>query len=110
MDFGNAALLVGAVFLAVTFVFAMIPDTMEENRRLRILIVVVLGQLITIVVANSDWGVKQVVDGLALRDMNAWSLGIVGLSVAGLAALANKLITAIPSIGQNQPGDPEPPA
>jgi hypothetical protein len=102
MDFGNAVLLVGAVFLAVTFVFAMIPDAWENNRQLRILIVLAVGQIITVVVANSDWGAKQIVDGLALENMNGPSLFIVGLSVAGLAAIANRLIEfSIPSIGES---------
>lgn len=109
MDFGNAALLVGAVFLAVAFVFAMIPDRFEQNRQLRILIVLAVGQILTNVVAHSDWGTKQIVDGIALKNMNGSSIAIVGLAVAGLAAIANKLITyAIPNIGENQPRPPNP--
>ena len=108
MDFGNAVLLAFATFLTVTFAFALMPDSWENNRQARILTVIIVGQLITIVCANSDWGVKQVVDGIALKDMNAWSLGLVGLGIAGLAAVGNKLITfALPNMGQNLPAPPQ---
>jgi len=99
VDFGNALLLVSTVFLVVEFVARLFPTI---TAREKVIAAIVAGQAATIVVANSDWGAKQVVDGLALDKMNGASLVIVGLAVAGLATIGKQALTAVTNIGENK--------
>jgi hypothetical protein len=100
MDFGNAALLASTVFLIVELVGRIFPAL---GGREKIIVAFLAGQLSTFLVAQSDWGSKQIVDGIALDSMNWYSLAIVGLALAGLAVIGKQVIGSIANIGENQP-------
>lgn len=98
MDFGSSALLVATVFLVVEFVSRIFPTL---GPREKVIAALIVGQASTEIVAHSDWGVKQVIDGIALNSMNTGSLILVGLAVAGLATIGKQALTAVTNIGEN---------
>lgn len=102
MDFGNAALLAATVFVIVEQLKLLFPEQMA-NPRILALAILVSSQLVPNLVAHSDWGVKQIVDGIPLTTMNQVALILVGLSLAGLAGIGYKLASGIGSIGNSEP-------
>lgn len=103
MDFGNAALLVATVFLVVELVNQIVPNLTGQ---IKVLIAIVAGQASAISVANSDWGVKQVIDDIRLDQMNGFSLFLVGLALAGVAVVAKQGLKAVANIGENRSETP----
>lgn len=103
MDFGNALLLVAMVFLVVELANQLIPNL---EGRWKVIVALVVGQVLAEVVANSDWGSRQVIDGLRLDRMNALSLVLVGLALAGLAVGFKQGFKAIANIGENRSATP----
>lgn len=102
MDFGNAALLAATVFLIVEQLKLLFPAQMK-NARVLAGAILLTSQVVPILVAHSDWGPKQVVDGIPLSTMGQGALILVGLSLAGLAGVGYKLTAGIGSIGNSEP-------
>lgn len=100
MDFGQATLLAATLFALIELTKLVLPDL--SKRQLAVAIIVWC-QLVPRGVAHSDWGAKQIIDGLRLDSMNEFSLAIVGVALAGLAAIAYKLVAGIPNIGELLP-------
>lgn len=97
--FASAALLSTAVIILCSLVFAI----GDLPKWAKILVVIVAGQAVTALVANSDFGASQKVLDHTLDTLNEPGQIVVGLVLAGFAAMLYKLIdTAIPNIGQNQ--------
>lgn len=106
MDFGNATLLTFVLVALVEIIKLCVPITFERWQMG--LLLLAAGQVDVALVAHSDWGVKQVIDGFPLNTMNAGSLALVGLALTAFGLLTYKLIDkAIPNIGQNLPPDPQ---
>lgn len=103
MDFGNAILLVSSVFLVVELANQLIPGL---EGRWKVLAAIVAGQGSAVAVANSDWGVKQVIDGIALDTMNGFSLVLVGLALSGLAVGLKQVLKSVANIGENRSETP----
>lgn len=104
MDFGNAAMLTFTVFVLVELINQLFPGL---EGRWKVIAALAAGQTTAISVANSDWGVKQVIDGIRLDMMNGFSLFLVGLALAGLAVGFNVLVRkGLANIGENRPGTP----
>lgn len=103
MDFGSAILLVSTVFLVVELANQLIPGL---EGRWKVLLALIAGQAASFVVANSDWGSKQVVDGLRLDTMNGVSLVLVGLALAGLAVGIKQVLKSVANIGENRSATP----
>lgn len=98
MDFGNAALLASTVFLIVELVALLVPNCPSQAK---IVVAILAGQASALLVAHSEWGAKQVVDGIALNTMNAASLVLVGLALTGLAVIGKQALGAVRNIGEN---------
>lgn len=103
MDFGTSSMLVFMVFLVVELANQLVPNL---EGRWKVLLAIVAGQATAIAVANSDWGVKQVIDGIKLDTMNGFSLALVGLALAGLAVGAKQGLKALANVGQNRSATP----
>lgn len=99
MDFGSALLLVSTVFLVVELIGRLVP---EIDARVKVVIAIIAGQAVAFLTANSDWGPKQVVDGIPLDKMNGGSLVLVGLALAGVATIGKQALNTVSNIGENK--------
>lgn len=104
--FVSATLLSTTVIVVCALVFALA----DLPKWAKILVIVAAGQGVAQVVAASDFGPSQQILHHTIDTLNESGLIVVGLVLAGYAAVLYKLIDkAIPNIGDNQPPDVPPP-
>lgn len=107
MDFGQAAQLAFLVYGAVEVTKKVMPASWAETMRERVTILTafVYGIGGAFLIAESAWGNEQLVGGKPLDTLNAYSLVVVGIGLALLAAgfhkVLGKAVTAVSNIGQN---------
>jgi hypothetical protein len=105
MDVGNAALLVFVAFAITQFVKQLIPGTADPRIVQAAALLVGIGA--TVLVGHSDWGHKQVIDGIPLDTMNGASQLLVGLAIGSGATALHQTLRAVSNVGQNQPPTPD---
>ncbi len=100
MDFTSAALLIGAVFAVTKMVDLLVP---QATGWILQLIALAVGIGVTFLVAFSDYGASQTVNGIALNDLNVASLVLIGLLLGGGASVLANTFNSVKNIGANQP-------
>lgn len=98
MDFGQAALLALLIFVLV----AAIDHAVTLPSAVKIPLAFVLGIVVVILVANSDFGHEQVVMDRPLDTLNGESQVIVGILLGAFATGIDVAQKAVRNIGQNQ--------
>jgi hypothetical protein len=101
VDFGNAALLIAAVFGATELVKALVPQV-EMSRHLTVLVVTVLAFGAPFLLGATVWAHEQVIGGHALDTLRVWDKIVVGLFLAGASAFGSEVLKAVRNIGENQ--------
>jgi hypothetical protein len=104
LDFGNALLPGFIIFLLVELYTAIEEAVAARDWKAvrKIVFIILAGQVAILATAHSDWGDKNVVEGISLNVMNGVSLAIAGLAVAGLMAFGNKVaVKALSRIGSS---------
>lgn len=100
MDFGQAALLIGAVYALTEFAKKLVP-TLDARITQVVSLVIAIGAVF--LVADSVWAHEQVVGGKALDTLNAGSKVLVGILIGAGANVLHSAFGAVKSIGENQP-------
>jgi len=102
MDFGQAALLIAAVFAVTEFVLRLVPNL---DSRLKQLVSFVLAVGVVFLVRETVWAHEQIIGGQALDTLNTESAVLVGLLIGTGANVLHSIIGkggAIQNIGDNQ--------
>ena len=100
MDTQSAVLLVGTIY-ALTEFFKRLNLTSDSRIIQAASMVIAIGTVFLI--ASSDWGHSQLVDGKALDALNTGSKLLAGLVLGAGANLLHTTVGAVKNIGENQP-------
>jgi len=103
MDFGNAALLIAAVFGLTEFVKRFLGPKLALNSRIIAVSALIVGQAAVWLVGTTAWAHEQVIGTKPLDELNTGSKVLVGLFAAGVAAGINQVLGAVKNVGQNYP-------
>lgn len=103
MDFGNAAILIAAVFGLTEFGKRFLGDKLSSNSRVIAALALIVGQAAVWLVGTTAWAHDQVIGTKPLDELNSGSKVLVGLFAAGVAAGVNQVLGAVKNIGQNYP-------
>jgi hypothetical protein len=106
MDLSNALLLVTAVYGLVDLAKAMLPAQVKQYRGVVVLIVLAISFGSVFLVGATSWANEQVIGTVSMDLMSTADKILVSFLVAGAAVAANKVVSAIPSIGENNPPSP----
>lgn len=98
MDFAQAGLLALLIFVLV----AALDHVVTLPPAVKIPLAFVLGILVVVLVAASDFGHEQVVMDKPLDTLNGASQVVVGLLLGALATGIDQGLKAIKNVGQNQ--------
>ena len=100
MNTQSAVLLVGTIY-ALTEFFKRLNLTSDGRIVQVVSMVIAVGTVF--LVASSDWGKSQLVDGKALDTLNTGSKLLAGLVLGAGANLLHTTVGAIKNVGENQP-------
>lgn len=106
MDFGQAALLIAAVYAITEFAKKVLPDKLAANSKIVQGVSMAIAIGMVFLVATSVWANEQLIGGKPLDALDGWSKLLVGLLIGGGANLAHTLFGkdgTIRNIGENQP-------
>lgn len=103
MDFGNAALLIAAVYGITELVKALLPDDWSENPRVKAVTAVGVAFAATFLVAATTWANEQVIGTVPLDQMSVADKVLVSIFAAGAAALTQRVVKAVSNVGVPMP-------
>lgn len=101
MDFGNAALLIAAVFGLIELVKTLVRGTGAE--RITVGIVAGCSLVAVFLVGATVWAKEQVIGGQHLDKLGVADKLVVVIFVAGAAAFGKTALEKVSNLGQNPP-------
>lgn len=100
LDLTSALLLGGSLFTVIQLLKKALPDGMLSGWRV-VALTIVLAYAVTAVVAHSMLGELEVVNGIALPQLNWADQIIVAVQLAGISVFGAEVLLAGKNIGEN---------